>query len=218
MKTPLHVSKTIALFLLANSRIIMFLILAAWGIWFKPQSSSAVTVTVPGTADPWLAGMPDGTLSNVGTPESADQAPWQSPVIVQGLAINPGDILNWSANGLVGHPVDIAGPDGAPGLSAHLVGAEHGISDVTSPLDSLLGVFLAQDEPDLTPAPATLDFSTPVSRDYIILAPALKQVFFMGDGLTTAGQRQSVLVPPGATRLFLGTMDGYGWWNNNGEF
>ena len=35
----------------------------------------ALTVAVPGTANPWLAGMPDGATS------SEDSAPGQSPIL-----------------------------------------------------------------------------------------------------------------------------------------
>jgi hypothetical protein len=35
----------------------------------------------------------------------------------------------------------------------------------------------------------------------------------MGDGSV-----ESVTVPTGATRLFLGTVDGFGWYNNVGQF
>jgi hypothetical protein len=63
-----------------------------------------------------------------------------------------------------------------------------------------------------------LDFSSAGSRDYVSLAPELKQVFFMGDGLTSAFDLQNIVVPDGATRLFLGTMDGYEWVNNIGSF
>src|SRR5262249_44126196 len=76
-------------------------------------------------------------------------------------------------------------------------------------------------QPDLTPAPATLDFSStnnvPGGVDYTTLAPALKQVFFIGDGQTSGGQKQRVIVPAGATRLYLGTMDGFEWTNNHGN-
>jgi hypothetical protein len=46
----------------------------------------------------------------------------------------------------------------------------------------------------------------------------LKQVFFIGDGLAGDLGGQLVIAPPGATRLYLGTMDGGGWFNNTGEF
>ena len=53
---------------------------------------------------------------------------------------------------------------------------------------------------------------------YLTLSPELKQVFFIGDGLNGNGLAQSVVVPQGATRLFLGTMDSVEWNNNVGSF
>src|ERR1700720_24062 len=35
---------------------------------------------------------------------------------------------------------------------------------------------------------------------------------------TGSGSIQNFIIPTGATRLFLGTMDGYGWYNNIGSF
>jgi hypothetical protein len=63
-----------------------------------------------------------------------------------------------------------------------------------------------------------LNFSSEASRDYLALYPLLQQVFFMGDGVTSALAAQTIIAPAGATRLFLGTMDGYGWANNIGAF
>lgn len=40
----------------------------------------------------------------------------------------------------------------------------------------------------------------------------------MGDGTTSAAALQMIVAPAGATRLYLGTMDGYEWINNTGEF
>ena len=182
----------------------------------------AQAITVPGTSDPWLAGMPDGSSAsfNPGSGEPADFAPAQSPVLVTGIGIVPGIVLMWSATGLVGHPADIAGPDGATwvGSYSHFTGAENGMSDITVPIDSLLGVFLDANPPDLSAAPGALDFSTGPSLDYLSLDPALKQVFFMGDGVTSGGIQQQIVAPPGATRLFLGTMDGFSWNNNIDSF
>jgi VPDSG-CTERM motif len=39
------------------------------------------------------------------------------------------------------------------------------------------------------------------------------QVFYMGDG-----SAQSLTVPVGATRLYIGTMDGYDYYNDLGAF
>ena len=178
----------------------------------------ATAITVPGTSDPWLAGMPPGSFDNPGTPEPADFAPAYSPIEVAGITITSGAELQWTATGEVGHPGDIAGPDGALSvLTTHLIGARYGISNITAPIDSLLGVFLGPGQPDLSPAPGQLDFSSAASRDYLILTPALQQVFFMGDGTSSSGA-QTIVAPAGATRLYLGTMDGYGWANNIGEF
>jgi len=181
--------------------------------------AGSMTLTVPGTADPWLAGMPPGTLSNVGTPEPADVAPANSPVEVVGVTIAPGVVIIFGASGAVSHGPCCAafGPDGEA-VDSHAVGAEHGMSNVFAPLDALMGVFLGAGQPDLSPAPATLDFSLAASRDYLSLAPGLQQVFFIGDGFTSASVQQNIIAPPGATRLFLGVMDGFGWANNLGEF
>jgi hypothetical protein len=60
--------------------------------------------------------------------------------------------------------------------------------------------------------------AAPLRRSF--LAPGLKQIFFIGDGLTGTGSGsiQTFHIPAGATRLFLGTMDSYGWSNNSGSF
>jgi len=67
-------------------------------------------------------------------------------------------------------------------------------------------------------APANLDFGTQAARDYTNLSPDLKQVFFIGDCVTSSGLAQTVVVPAGATRLFLGPMDGFHWYDNVGAF
>jgi hypothetical protein len=172
------------------------------GLGFAAQ---ATIIVVPGTSDPWLAGQPNGT-----TASWEDSAPGQSPVYAG--SVTPGSTLTWSANGNVGHPGDPADPNGALyGWYSHSTGAENGISDVYVPIDCLLGVFLGPNAPSGA-APASLDFSS-IGLTYGTLSPLVDQVFYMGDG-----SAQSVVVPTGATRLYLGTMDGYGWWNNTGAF
>jgi len=143
-------------------------------------------------------------------------------------SVAPGSLWTWSATGTVGSPGDQAGPDGyagpeegiyyREGILNHRIGAENGISNINTPINSLLGVFLGDSQPNLNQVPGPLDFSSPASRNYDILYPALQQVFFMGNGLTDTGIAQAIVAPAGATRLFLGTMDGYGWNNNIGSF
>jgi len=192
--------------------------------------AQCLPINVPGTSDPWLAGMPEGSTGvnkpNMG--QAADIAPYQSPVLVSGIAIESGTMLKWSASGIVGNDGNVttynAGPDGFSNSSnpykTHYLGPENGISDIKAPVNSLVGVFLGAGQPNLTQAqvPVFLDFSKAASRNYLVLYPLLQQVFFMGDGLTNLSVAQTIVAPAGATRLYLGTMDGYGWNDNTGVF
>jgi probable HAF family extracellular repeat protein len=177
----------------------------------------SATITVPGTANPWLAGMPAGSPAVGG-----DSAPAESPVQVTGIPITPGVGLTFNATGAAGYGDGHNDPpDGNDGYAvAHYYpGAENGIADVTAPANALMGVFLDDSQPSLTAAPDGINFyARPDSRNYLTLSPGLKQPFFIGDGTNTSGTVQKVVVPAGATRLFLGTMDGYGWFNNTGAF
>lgn len=175
-----------------------------------------IGATVPGRANLWLAAQPAGTTTPYG-----DSVPNESPVEVGGLVA--GMRLTIAATGLVDHcsgaGCGLAGPDGDPaeGNTTHLQGSLHRISDLLTPIDSLIGVFLGPAGP-VAPAPASLSFGTAAARDFGLLLPAVQQSFFIGDGRTSAGAWQTFVVPTGATRLFLGTMDGYGWFTNVGEF
>ncbi len=167
---------------------------------------------VGGQSDLWLAGMPDGSTASGG-----DIAPDHSPVLLEGVAFSAGDALSFSATGCVHHTPDISlcnGPDGG-GPFAHQ-GAINNISNLVTNLNAVIGVFLTDSIPTATPPPATLSFIGD-EVDYLTIAPELQQSFFIGDGLTSTGVAQQVVVPAGATRLFLGTHDGFGWFNNVGE-
>lgn len=116
-----------------------------------------------------------------------------------------------------GTPTDPPDGDGFFGTGAP---SNNGMGAVNAPLDSLLGVFLNNSLPSSSAAPAGLDFSPASARSFTSLAPGLKQVFFIGDGLTGngTGSVQKFIVPNGATRLFLGGGDAFGWFNNSGSF
>jgi hypothetical protein len=181
-------------------------------------ANAGASTIVPGTSDPWLAGMPNGSTASF-----LDSAPGQSPVQVL-ISFSAGDQLTFTSTGTTDHcdfgGCGLAGPDGdlVEPPAGHATGAENGIADVVAPIDSLIGVFLGPAQPDSSAAPGALDFSTPGLRDFAVLTPALKQPFFIGDGrrndFTTL---QNFVVPVGATRLYLGTMDGFGWLNNVGS-
>jgi hypothetical protein len=98
------------------------------------------------------------------------------------------------------------GPDGDVSKDLPPVG---GISGYQGPGGSLVGVFLDDEIPLADPPPA-LDFSdAALGTDFASLAPELRQIFFIGDGLTGTGGgiRQCFTTPTGGTRVFLGTLD-----------
>ena len=102
-----------------------------------------VTVTVPGTSDPWLAGMPDGSTASGG-----DIAPDQSPVEVLGLSLLSGTRLRFSASGGVANAptIPLVRPDGfLDSIETHVHGAEN-VMDEDEPrtyknIDKILEVF-----------------------------------------------------------------------------
>src|SRR5665213_3496580 len=187
------------------------------------SKNNLANVVVPGTANPWLSGMPNGSTASAHC-GNVDSAPAESPVQVTGLPLVAGDLISFSASGSVsfgpGYPLNP--PDGDPVTPirnpAHDGGSENGLPDCRTPYDSLVGVFLDATQPTSSAIPVALDFSSSATRDYTNLVPALKQIFFIGDGLTSAGAVQNIVVPQGATRLYLGTMDGCGWYDNLGSF
>jgi uncharacterized protein (TIGR03382 family) len=172
-------------------------------------------IVVPGTSNLWLAGMPDGSTAGNGQ----DTAPDQSPVQVM-ISLSGGMELTFNASGAVNYTPDAPGdwgPDGIPGLfTARVPGTENGISNLTARVSSLIGVFLSDEQPDGSEDPNGLDFSVTDGEDFSSLSPLLKQAFFIGDGRDGMGNAQRFFVPVGATRLYLGVMDGFGWFNNTG--
>ena len=178
------------------------------------NAALAETVSVPGKANLWLAGMTNGATARRG-----DSAPDESPVRVTATPVEGGAIYTFSASGTVNHgaPNPFFSADGED-LGSHYLGVENGIADLTAPFVSLIGVFLGPSSPDQTPAPTPLDFRNAADQDYLVLAPSLKQPFFIGDGMTSSGAVQQVIAPIGATRLFLGVMDAYSWYDNEGAF
>jgi hypothetical protein len=91
------------------------------------------------------------------------------------------------------------------------------VSGVTSPdrIGYLAGVFLP-DAPVTAPAPSGLDLEAGYESGRF--APLLQQVFFIGDGRTSAGRAQRFRVPVGATRLYLGYADAYGFVGPPGSY
>jgi alpha-tubulin suppressor-like RCC1 family protein len=113
-------------------------------------------------------------------------------------------------HGLFNTAVDFSGPDGAhtPGRSCDLtdVGGISGYLNANN-TPALVGVFLGASQP--SSPPARLDFSTgQIGENFATLAPALGQVFFVGDGMTAEGTLQQFTIPAGAEKLYFGYPDG----------
>jgi len=123
-------------------------------------------------------------------------------------------------------------------------GSEHGISNIITPIDSMVGVFMDKNgatygadssQENESSVPPGLDFSTQAARDYSAgttqgttaaaaemsagsIEPQLNQSFYVGDGQTSTGTTETIIVPNNAYAIFLGTMDGHEWSNNLGGF
>ena len=204
----------------------------------RGQDSST---SVSAKGNPWLAGMPNGSVSKDFRTNSAE---WDyagsgpnvasSPAMValSDLNVSPGQSMN--VDGVTG-ATDYGGgttgnADGNAGLlvtlgspsfndSTYLNSPMNGMSNCYVPINAMMGVFLDDNDPSTTPAPSTaLDFSTAASRDYLSVSPKLKQVFFIGDGRRSTGEIQQIVVPAGATRFFIANMDGWQYNNNTGGY
>jgi hypothetical protein len=204
-----------------------------------------VNQEVLGTANPFLSGMPRGTVASLHNPHnspdyagdvtSRDPKKWrQSPIAIKGLPLVPGQVLTFdNIAGTTRHDPNLPyyAPDGETGedgthrdIGRNTRGSEHGISDINAPINALVGVFLGPGRPDGSAAPDVLDASSHAARNQKTYRPKLKQIFFIGDGLTykvengkTVPVRQEFVIPDGATRLYLATWDFFEWNNNAGQ-
>ena len=194
-----------------------------------PVFAEVVSTTVSGKASPYLAGMPAGSTCCLVDSPPNDTAPEESPTQVFGIPLTLGTVLTFSVSGGVSNlgftPTDP--PDGSDFFTSPFSGLpgtdeSNGIARMNAPVNALVGVFLDDGAPNGSPAPPGFDFtdSGGFGTAFGQLCPGLKQPFFIGDGLTGrgTGTPQQFVVPAGATRLFLGTVDGFDWNNNSGTF
>jgi Flp pilus assembly protein TadG len=143
-----------------------------------------------------------------------------------GYLDSPGSDVTYYADGSSDGSIAIYSDDAAnpnlPQGSVTTSGSEHGISNIATPINSVVGVFLntsgGQVPDDQGAPPPGLDYSTQTDRDYTSIEPDLRQSFYVGNGETSTGVQQTIVVPPNANTLFLGTMDGHEWSNNQGGF
>jgi hypothetical protein len=177
-------------------------------------------VVIPAANLPWGPAFVFPTRHVGPTPEEAlEQLPSFIPVAGGDVirVLNPAQGGINFFNGL-GPP--FFGPNGN-GLGGSNLGGLGGISGYKGPQGPLTGVFLDNTVPSAGPAPPTLDFTpTPIGlgTDFLSLSPALRQVFYIGDGVTSGNVFQTFIAPAGATRLFFGIPDGFNFINEPGAY
>jgi hypothetical protein len=205
-------------------------------------TESSVQFVAPGTGNIWLSGASNGTVTQNLRPDDntiwdtagGGSTPKQTPgeassqgfdvshagaITIDGLtgtASNDDDGSIYTADGNNGWIVFHGGYTGNHDSNWPL--SDNGIANVKAPISSMIGVFLPAGNPSAGSVPAALDFTTPASRDYQSLSPQVKQPFFIGDGRRANGETQTIVVPHGAKKLYIGIMDAWQWNDNQGGF
>lgn len=211
-----------------------FLCSTAWFCTISVSRADNFAVTVDGTDAIFLAGrtdviVPDPALPWTGpgthlerhanpTPEEAQET--MPPVV----PVSGGDVIRvldpaiGGINFFNGLGPPFFGPSGN-GLAGSDLFSLDGISGYQGSEGPLTGIFLDDSIPSSGPAPATLDFSpSGLGQNFTTLAPELRQVFYIGDGVTGGGVFQEFTAPAGATRLFLGIPDGFAFDGHPGYY
>ena len=166
-------------------------------------------LTIPAASAPWT-GPGDYLIRHGGpTPEEIQETLPPSISVSAGNVVRVLDPAVGGVSFFNGFGAPLYGP-GGNGLSGSNLTALGGISGYFGPQGPLTGVFLDASIPASGP-PVALDFSPGgLGIDFLTLSPALGQVFYIGDGLAGA-VFQEFIAPTGATRLFLGIPDGFGF-------
>lgn len=170
-------------------------------------------LVIPTADQPWGdtdAATDDGMLRHSGpTPEEALET------LPPFLTVAGGDVvrvLDPAVGGInfFNGPGPFYGPEGNSTVTSSSITSFGSISGYKGTQGALTGVFLDDSIPTGSPAPLTLDLGVG-GTDFLSSSPLLGQVFFIGDGMTSGGIFQTFLAPLGATRLFFGIPDAFGF-------
>jgi hypothetical protein len=189
-------------------------------------ADSVFDVTISGSDAIFLAGRTDVTIPPASEPWDTgtylERHSWPTPEEIQEtlppiISVASGNIIRVLEPAVGG--IEFANGFGPPyfgpggnGLDGSNLTELDGISGYIGPQGPLVGVFLDDTIPSSGPAPETLDFSPAgLGIDFLTLSPLLRQVFYIGDGVTSGGTFQQFIAPTGATRLALGIPDGWGF-------
>lgn len=175
-------------------------------------------VVIPDASAPWTG--PGTHLIRHGSPTPEEIQETLPPVIqvAAGDVIRALDPAVGGINFFNGFGPPFFGPSGNGSAGSNLTSLD-GISGYLGPQGPLAGVFLDDSIPNGNSPPPTLNF-TPggLGTDFLSLTPLLGQVFYIGDGVTSGGEFQTFIAPTGATRLFLGIPDGFGFGGAPGAY
>jgi PEP-CTERM motif len=191
------------------------------GLLLFSLPAAAAVLTVPADANIFAAGQ----LSTEGFAPGGGGSGSLPPMIDLNTLKEPETIVFGDIGGLVSccalTPGAYTSPDGGiapnslfPSTDVNSVGGISGIQ-FTGRQMFLVGVFLDDSTPS-GGAPPRLTY--PDGANAPSYAPALGQVFFIGDGRTSDGQMQIFFTPAGATRLFLGFVDAMGFLGDPGSY
>jgi hypothetical protein len=173
-------------------------------------------LVIPPANLPWGDNNPatdDGMLRHGGaTPEEVLESVPPSIAVSGGDVVKVLDPAQGGINFFNGFGPPFFGPEGNSNLSSSTITSFGGISGYKGTQGALTGVFLDDTIPSLAngAAPATLDFSV-IGANFLSLSPGIGQVFFIGNGQTSGGVFQEFIAPVGATRLFFGIPDAFGF-------
>ncbi|MGZ5203406.1 MAG: PEP-CTERM sorting domain-containing protein [Caldimonas sp.] len=172
-------------------------------IWLAGRTD----LVIPAANLPW----PGGLLRHPGpTPEEILETMPSFVSVVAGDVVKALDPAVGGVSFFNGFGPPLYGP-GGNGVGGSDLTSFGGISGYIGPQGPLVGVFLSDAIPS-SGAPAGLDFSPAgLGTDFATLSPLLGQVFYIGDGKNSSDQFQEFIAPTGATRLFLGIPDGFGF-------
>lgn len=187
------------------------------------STTSSTNTTVSGQSSIYYANLANGT--QITDPWGYDQVGSSGVVAnrISGMSLVAGSTLTFTASGGVnptpGDP-EYYGPEGSPYWYQEFINQSQTpwMSNIVAPGMGMVAVFMDDSTPNASmSAPTAMDYSG-TGPDYTLAAPKLRQPFFVGDGVNADGSSRKIIVPPGATRLYFGSMDAYIWRDNAGSF
>ena len=183
------------------------------------QPAQASVHTVDGKQTVYFAGRTQSELGAIAA--TANPAAFGTPFLngdiadfsltsPEAIGVSGFSSISITADGLWSHTPSLGtGPEGkvSTSITSEPEYGLFGVSLLNARLNMLVGVFLSDDVPDPGSTPASLDA---IAGDNMT-SPLLNQTFAIGSSL------EDILVPVGATRLYLGLHNGWEWNNNAGS-